>query len=132
GRQEVVHPLDEVHALPRIRVPRDVLADALRERTALAALALLDVADLARDPGQVPRSRLAAPPVVVLGGREAVLLAGCRVDPREQLLAVRDVVALTHDHRAEEAVVVPVDVVVAGLELRRVRHLRGDALGAAP
>src|SRR5439155_16236999 len=30
GGQEVVDRLDEVHALPRIRVPRDVLADALR------------------------------------------------------------------------------------------------------
>src|SRR4030095_11239890 len=48
GGQEVVHGLDEVDALARIRVPGGVLADALLERAALASLALLDVADLAR------------------------------------------------------------------------------------
>ena len=83
-------------------------------------------------PGRSLGSRLAAPPVVVLGGGEPGLLPGGGIDPGQQLLPVRDVVALAHDHRAEIPVVVPVDVVVAGLQLRRVGDLRGDALRAAP
>src|SRR5439155_15738378 len=89
--QEVVHPLDEVDALPTVRVPGDVLADAMGERSALARRALLDVADLAGDAGEVPGSRLAAPPVVVLCGGEAGLLPGGRLDPRQQLRPVGDV-----------------------------------------
>src|SRR6266545_6904767 len=130
--KEVVHPLGQVHALLAERVPGVVLADALLERAALAAFALLDVADLARDAGQVARGRLAAPPVVVLGGGETSLLPGSRVDPGEQLRPVGDVVALAHDHRTQVPVVVPVDVVVTGLELRRVGDLRRDAFSATP
>src|SRR5688572_1701783 len=128
GGQEVVHGLHEVDALGRIRVPGRVLADALLERAALASLALLDVADLAGDAGQVARRRLAAPPVVVLGGGEAGALAGSRLDPWQELLPVGDVVALTHDRRAEGPLVVPVDVVVTGLQLRRIGDPRRDAL----
>src|SRR5690348_4993392 len=36
GGEEVVDCLDEVHALPRIRVPRDVLAQPVGVRAALA------------------------------------------------------------------------------------------------
>src|SRR5438128_2607316 len=106
--------------LPRVRVPGDVLADALGEGAALARLTLLDVADLPGDARQVPRRSLASPPVVVLGGGEAVCLSLGGLDPGEQLRPVGDVVALAHDRRPEEAVVVPVEVVVAGLQLRRV------------
>ena len=98
----------------------------------LSHVALLDVADLAGDARQVSRRRLAIPPVVVLGRGETGLLPGGRVDPGEQLLPVGDVVPLAHDHGAQVPVVVPVDVVVTGLELRGVGDLRRDALGAAP
>src|SRR5262245_12402242 len=108
GGQEVVHGLDEVDALGGIRVPGRVLADAPLERAALAPLALLDVPDLPGDAGQVARRRLATPPVVVLGGAEAGLLAGRRLDPRQEPLPVGDVVPLAHDRRAEVPVVVPV------------------------
>src|SRR2546426_12490568 len=83
--QEVVHRLDEMDALPRVRVPGDVLADALGEGAALARLTLLDVADLPGDARQVSRRSLAAPPVVVLGGGEAVRLSLGGLDPGEQL-----------------------------------------------
>src|ERR671937_2843634 len=127
GGQEVVHRLDEIDALPRVGVPGDVLADALVERSALARRALLDVADLAGDTWQVSRGRLAAPPVVVLGGGEPGLLPGGRVDPGQELRPVGDVVALAHYHGAEVPVVVPVDVVVAGLQLGRVLDRGRDA-----
>ena len=59
GAEEVVEPLDLVDVLPEEGVPRRVVARALGERTAVPRLPLLDVADVARDAGQVLRSGLA-------------------------------------------------------------------------
>src|SRR6185503_19139088 len=55
GGEELVPALDLVLVLLEVRVPGAVVARAVGERAAVAHLALLDVAHLASDPGQVLR-----------------------------------------------------------------------------
>src|SRR4029078_4203957 len=119
GAEEVVEPLHLVHVLLEERVPGGVVARALGERSAVARRTLLDVADVAGDAGQVLRSRLAVVPEVDLVSRERRLAFARlgRLDPVEQLRAVRDVVPLAHDQGAEEALVHPIQVPVRGVQL---------------
>src|SRR5438552_968384 len=133
GAEEVVEPLDLVDVLLEERVPRRVVVRALEERAAVARRTLLDVADVAGDPGEILGSRLAVVPEVELVGRERRLAFARlgRTDPGEELGAVRDVVALAHDQGAEEAVVHPVQVVVRGVQLVP-GHVLRDRLAAAP
>src|SRR5918992_1296753 len=122
--QELVELPDLVHVLRVERVPGGVLAGALGERASVAHLTLLDVSDAARDAREVARSRLAVVPVAVLRGRERRLPGRpdpVGPEPPRQVPAVRDVVALPHDQRAEEPLVHPVEVAV-----RRVELLAGD------
>src|SRR2546425_1238381 len=124
GAEEVVPALRLIDALGEVGVPGRVVTDALAERPTVAHRALLDVAHLPRDAGQIAGGRLAEVPEVVLVGleRDASGRIGRTVlgDPPAQRGAVADVVALAHDRGAEPAVVHPVQVVVAGLQLRRI------------
>src|SRR6185503_5107445 len=124
---------DLVRGLGEVAVPRGIVADALCERATVADRGLLDVADLARDAGQVTTGAGAVVPEVVLVGLERDPAGRVRLavlgDPGLQRGPVPDVVALAHDRGAEPPVVHPVDVVVAGLQLRGIgRNMRRDAL----
>src|SRR5215471_8382007 len=97
------------------------MAGTLQERAAVADGALPDRLRPERVE-QVLRGRLARDPEVPLGGRDVLATRA--------LNAV--VVALAHHDRACLALVPPVDVVVAGLQLRRVLDVRGHHLARRP
>src|SRR4029078_7786615 len=70
GAEEVVPPLDLVRVVREVAVRRGVVADELREAPPVADRALLDVAELAGDAGQVALRPCAAVPERVLVGLE--------------------------------------------------------------